>query len=209
MRVRDSGPEGERPASDLGSGWRRPPATPYRPTDAVLTVPYRAMELTLGVFATYASRHLESGCFWYGDRLDAGGGIVRAVVVPEQINTWGNYSVTADAMDAVAGATRVYGWRNLAQIHTHPSGSVEHSPYDDEHANSRRALSLVFPFYGRRRIADLSSVGIHEWQSDYWHLLSRDASSSRVAVVNFGEVMLIDTRHSDTSPRGAGDNPRR
>jgi hypothetical protein len=186
-------------------GWRLSlPASPYRTTSAVLSVPERAIELTLGVFAAYVERRVESGSFWYGDRDGAGGGIVRAVVVPDQTNAWGNYHVSAAAMEAVADATRLRGWRNLAQLHTHPGRVVEHSPYDDVHANSRRALSLVFPSYGERDAIGLSLIGVHEWQNDYWHLLPPAAAATRIAVVGDGEVSLIDTRQPDAA-RGRPD----
>jgi hypothetical protein len=182
---------------------RATPSTPYAATVDVLTAPIAAIELTAGVFAAYAMRRLESVCFWYGDR-DESSAIVRAVVIPEQRNSWGNYHVTANAMDGVARATRDRGWKNLAQLHTHPGRSIEHSLYDDEHANSRRALSLVLPFYGRRVDEQLILAGIHEWQRDFWHLLPATLAARRTRIVGGGadtNVALIDVR--EASARGA------
>lgn len=180
--------------------WRDRPTVPYRGTGAALAVPPPALEITFDVFEGYAKRRVEAGCFWYGDRAPDGNATVRAVVVPRQTNTWGNYRVSASAMDAVAAATRSAGWLNLAQLHTHPGSNVEHSRYDDEHANSRRALSLVFPNYGRCGRVWSSAVGTHEWQGGYWHLLLPDVSAERIRVVAAGDVSLVDVR--DTRPQG-------
>jgi len=72
---------------------------------------------------------------------------------------------------------------------------VEHSVYDDEMANSRRALSLVLPNYGMTKIDWPSGAGVHEFQNDYWHLLPESDAAKRVVVVDsYGDVELIDTR---------------
>ena len=79
-------------------------------------------------------------------------------------------------------------------MHSHPGLSVEHSTYDDRMASSRRALSLVFPCYGRcPNAAFPTGVGVHEWQSDYWHLLDLERARRRVVVVD-GGVKVEDFR---------------
>lgn len=181
---------------DEGCSLRREtPQMPYKPGAAVLEVPMRAVTLTFQLFAAYARRGVEAGCFWYGSRDDRGNAQVLAVVVPKQRNRWGNYHVSAEAMEKVAAATQPHAWKNLAQVHTHPGTDVEHSRYDDEHANSRRALSFVLPLYGRDSASWPSQVGVHEFQGGYWHLLNaRDMGqrvrSSRAAA----EVNFIDLR---------------
>lgn len=173
---------------------RSRPTVPYHRTGAVLTVPRIALAITFDVFEPYAQRRVEAGCFWYGERDPAGNATVRAVVVPKQTNTWGNYRVSADAMAAVAASTRPSGWLNLAQLHTHPGKGIEHSRYDDEHANSRRALSLVFPTYGRCGRVWSSAIGTHEWQDEFWHLLTPEVSAERVQIVAEGDITLVDVR---------------
>jgi hypothetical protein len=174
--------------------WRPPPPGPYRLPAAVLTVPRAALEHTLAVFRGSAARRLEACCFWYGHRTDGGGGVVLAVVVPKQRNSWGNYFVPAAAVAEMAAATRPRHWVNLAQVHTHPGVGVEHSLYDDGHANSRRALSVVLPCYGRWQGPWPMRVGVHEFQEDYWHLLTETEARLRVAVVDAGGAQLLDLR---------------
>jgi hypothetical protein len=84
---------------------------------------------------------------------------------------------------------------NLSQIHTHPGLGVEHSRYDDAHANSRRALSVVLPFYGRWHGVWPRGIGVHEFQSSYWHLLSDADAGRRVAIGGAGiPARLVDLR---------------
>jgi hypothetical protein len=186
---------GDLEESDESLLWRPPPPSPYVPTGRVLTVPLGLLHLTLRVFQQYAGHKVESSCFWYGTRDDAGNGRVAAVVVPRQYNHWGHYRVEIDGVAAMAAATRPHGWKNLSQVHTHPGVGVEHSRYDDAEANSRRALSVVFPSYGLWRSTWPDGVGIHEFQADYWHLLSLAEASVRVLIDPADQtVTLLDTR---------------
>jgi len=166
----------------------------YRLPPARLTVPYAALTATLGIFASYATVRLEAVCFWYGPRTDDGSGNVAAVVVPTQLNHAGRYQVPSMEMAAVAAATKPTGWRNLSQIHTHPGAAVEHSFYDDDHANSRRALSLVLPFYGHGHRWPETTVALHEYQDGEWHLLSRSDAARRIVVDTDRTCEVIDLR---------------
>jgi hypothetical protein len=181
--------------SDESLLWRRPPPSPYVLPAAVLTVPASVWEQTIAAFARTALHRLEACCFWYGLRAEDGSAVVHAVVVPKQRNTWGNYFVPAPAMAEVAAATRPERWVNLSQLHTHPGAGVEHSRYDDAHANSRRALSIVVPYYGRWRGTWPKGIGVHELQDGYWHLLS-DADAGRRVVVGGPDLpaRLVDFR---------------
>ncbi|HXE53569.1 MAG TPA: hypothetical protein VN541_11160, partial [Tepidisphaeraceae bacterium] len=84
--------------SDESLLWRSPPPSTYVPPGLVLTVPVGVLHLTLRVFQQYARHKVESSCFWYGTRDDAGNGRVAAVAVPRQYNHWGHYRVQADAV---------------------------------------------------------------------------------------------------------------
>lgn len=179
---------------DAEEGEFRPkPVTPYRLGTERLHVPRRALDLTLEFLSS--AEHLESCCFWYGSRTDeANGGSVTAVVVPRQRRTWGNYHVTADAMQRIHQRVAPGGLRNLAQVHSHPGVFVEHSVYDDKMANSRRALSLVIPSYGHWSAAWPSGIGVHEFQDDYWHRLTDHDAGHRVVLTEAREVGFIDCR---------------
>jgi hypothetical protein len=169
----------------------RPPAPlSYKPTGLQLSVPAAAVSGTLALLQRAGRR--ESAVFWYGTRDAAGNGIVRYAVAPRQRMTWGNYWVSPEALAEVVHRLPD-DWRPLAQTHSHPGIRVEHSNYDDRMMSSRRALSLVFPAYGRPRRSFPHGVGVHEWQSDYWHLLD-EADARRRVVVTEGNVKIEDFR---------------
>jgi len=171
-------------------GWRAPPPTLYRRTDAVLESPVDAVEATLAMLQRAGAR--ESGLFWYGRRGDQRS-LVTSVRAPRQQMNPFNYRVTAEAMREV-GASLPDDLRLLAQVHSHPGDFVEHSPYDDEMASSRRALSLIFPRYGRLNLRWAEGVGVHEWQDDYWHLLTPAQALTRVVIVPRAGVERVDFR---------------
>lgn len=174
---------------------RKEPAGKYHLPGNVLFVSEQVLELTFEIFSNYSLRKVEAGCFWYGFRDDFGNGTVQAVVVPRQINSWGNYQVPVGSMDAVSQATRDHGWKNLAQIHTHPGAWVDHSPYDDEQANSGKALSIVIPYYGKKRDSWPLRCGVLEFQNGYWHKLQPSEVLQRIDMYcSEDKIMKVDLR---------------
>lgn len=171
-------------------GHRTRPTTPFRLGPQRLQLPRRALDITLEFLRT--AGRLECCCFWYGRQDEAS--TVTTIVVPRQCQTWGNYHVAVDAMQRIHQMVAPRGLRNLAQIHTHPGKFVEHSIYDDQMANSRRALSLVVPSYGHWSSIWPSGIGVHEFQDEYWHLLTDHDASRRVVLTTSNEVDFLDCR---------------
>lgn len=163
---------------------------PYLPITRQLRVPADAVTATLELLRRAGRR--ESGVFWYGPRDAVGNGAVAFVVAPRQKMSWGNYTVSAEALAEVVHRLPD-GWKPVAQVHSHPGLRVEHSNYDDRMASSRRALSIVFPSYGKSVELFPVGVGVHEWQNDYWHLLALALAQHRVIVVD-GAARVEDLR---------------
>jgi hypothetical protein len=171
-----------------------------------LAVPADALRMTADFLRSMAG--VEACCFWYGDRPEAGQAGVRAIIIPRQENRPGNYHVEPDAMIRVANATRPKGWKNLAQIHSHPGSDVHHSGYDDEMANSRRALSLIYPNYGsapgmwryRRWLwriwpgAFPGAVGVHAFVRERWMFLAQADIAEAVNITSDVKPVLMDLR---------------
>jgi hypothetical protein len=169
---------------------RPAPAQSYRPVNVQLHVPTDALIATINLLRRAGRR--ESGLFWYGPRDKAGNGIVAYVVAPRQRMSWGNYAVSSQSLTEVVRRLPD-DWKPVAQVHSHPGTRVEHSNYDDQMVSSSRALSLVFPLYGRGVSHFPSGVGIHEFQSDYWHLLDPALARRRVLLIE-GPVRVEDLR---------------
>lgn len=169
---------------------RPPPPRPYQVATARLEIPLSGLKAT--ILLLQRAGRLESGLFWYGTRDAAGNGRVSYVVAPQQRMSWANYSISAKSMTDIVNGLRD-GWRPLAQVHSHPGMHVEHSNYDDRMASIRSALSLVFPDYGHVRGPFPNSVGVHEFQSNYWYLLNNETALRRVGVCD-GDVGVDDFR---------------
>lgn len=172
--------------------WRLPAPTPYMPGATTLVLPASALRATVAMLQRAGQR--ESGAFWYGQRDATGNGIVKAVIAPQQAMARGNYRVSPAAMTALVDALPDSSWRPLAQIHSHPGAAVEHSCYDDEMAASTRALSIVVPFYGHWSGPWPHGIGVHEHQSEYWHLLSAHHAAHRVQLAAATDIFAKDLR---------------
>lgn len=169
---------------------RPEPLHPYRPTQLSLRVPNDAVVQTVKLLQK--ARRRESGVFWYGLRDDAGNGEVAHVAAPRQQMRPRNFHVAPEAMAQVVFNLRD-GHRPLAQIHSHPAMGIEHSRYDDKMMNNTRVLSIIFPRYGQLRGAFPVGCGVHEWQDNYWHLLSY-ADAARRVILTEGRVDVADYR---------------
>jgi hypothetical protein len=169
---------------------RSPAPRPYCPGSAQLSISINALTATLS--SLRRAGRLESSVFWYGPR-DGDQAVVAAVLTPQQIMTRGNYDVSAAAMSEMV-ALLEEDWKPLAQIHSHPGRSVEHSRYDDRMASSRRALSIVFPYYGDWSSCWPQGAGVHEWQNNYWHLLNPLIAEKRVLLLRGGTALVRDLR---------------
>jgi hypothetical protein len=59
---------------------------------------------------------------------------------------------------------------------------------------SRRAVSIVFPNYGRWAGPWPRMLGIHEYIGDYWHLLPSADAASRAMFAADGDIEFFDLR---------------
>lgn len=178
--------------TDEESFWRPPPPSPYVPTGKVLTVSASTLTQTAALLQAVGRR--ESACIWLGELDEKGSGLVKAVVVPAQINRPGNYLVPSESMLRVSQFARSEGWTVVGAIHSHPGRGVEHSRYDDEMTPSRRAVSIVFPEYGAWSETWPRGLGVHEYFEKYWHLLSSEQARARVQLVAGTAAPVKDMR---------------
>jgi hypothetical protein len=169
--------------------WRKvaPKVDPPTSTELArsLLVSRAVLRRTHEYFLPYWSAGVETACFWFG--VDAGHlQVVTTVAAPKLYQTPGNYSVEMTSLRRLAAAMRANGLTNMAQLHTHPSDWVDHSPHDDERAYSTRegALSLVWACYGSQMCHDLSGIGVQERRGEEWVRLSEAETANRIRLVD-------------------------
>lgn len=99
--------------------------------------------------------------------------IATSLIIPNAELSPYNYHVSTHDMIECGELIRADRLQRVAQVHTHPSSNVKHSPYDDENAYSHadNAISIVVPHYGRRG-TDIKSCGIHLCMDGKWKQVS-------------------------------------
>ena len=150
-----------------------------------LYLPQSVLHRTHEILLPYWREGVETACFWFG--VDAGQlQVVTTMALPKLYQTRGNYLVEMTSLRRMAAQMRLIGLTNLAQVHTHPTEWVNHSPYDDEHAYSTRhgSLSLVWPHYGATVGHDLHGIGVHERRNGEWSRLSEIQTKERIWLVD-------------------------
>jgi hypothetical protein len=177
------------------------PPQPYRLLDRHLHLPSALPQAVSIALADASDAQQEAGALLYGIRraepsnADAviAADTVCALVIPAQNRHRTHYRMPYEAIAAASRTTLAQGWVTLAQVHTHPGERVEHSWYDDRHAISTRALSFVLPHYGRHASDWLERIGVHDYQDDWWHQLSRDQIAARVSFID-APLRIFDLR---------------
>lgn len=94
------------------------------------------------------------------------------------------FTVSGKGMSEAGQHFRRFGLQRLAQVHTHPSWDVRHSPYDDENAYSQLegSTSIVIPHHARHR-TDLSECGVHVREASGWRRLSVKEIEHRIRLI--------------------------
>lgn len=168
------------------------PPQPYRCPRRHLQLPGGLPQAVSVAFAEAVGTRQEAGALLYGVRsTDADR--VHALVVPTQVGHRTHYRMPPESITAASAATRALGLVTIGQIHSHPGENVEHSWYDDRHAISSRAVSFVLPHYGRDARDWLARVGVHEYQDDWWHLLTAKQAAARVSFTD-APLRILDLR---------------
>lgn len=172
------------------------PPRPYAPNGKALLLPQQLPTAVATALGPRSGAQAEGGALLYGERgRDGQPDTVRGLVVPAQIRNRRNYHIPRESITAASTATREHGWVVLAQAHTHPGRHVEHSWYDDRNAISAKALSFVAPDFGADPGQWLAGVGVHEFQTDWWHLLTVEQANARVVLADL-PLTTLDLRSS-------------
>ncbi|MDC8451674.1 MAG: hypothetical protein LV477_02045 [Candidatus Nitrosotalea sp.] len=156
-------------------------------SNRVLLVPSYILEQTQKTFRYYWKKNQEAVAYWCGkendqDKTD----VVLSIVIPKAFHSGGNYEVPADESTKIGKTLSARELVCLAQIHTHPGDSGNHSWYDDENSISKRNdfLSLVMPHFGNIGIYDIQDITVHECWETKWVILDNQAKSKRIVIID-------------------------
>lgn len=174
---------------------RSGPPVPYQLPGRHLHLPAALPQAVSAAFAGPANAQREAGALLYGARATKPGhaDVVQALVIPAQAGHHTHYRIPPESIAAASAATRAHGLVTLAQVHSHPGEDVEHSWYDDRHAISSRAVSFVLPHYGLDSCDWLTCAGVHDYQNDWWYLLTAGEAAARVSFTS-APMRIIDLR---------------
>jgi proteasome lid subunit RPN8/RPN11 len=174
------------------------PPQPYQQPGRHLHLPTALPQAVSAAFAGAAGARQEAGALLYGVRGTEAGqaDVVYALVLPAQAGHRTHYRIPPESIAAASAATRARGLVTLGQVHSHPGQDIEHSWYDDRHAISTRAVSIVLPNYGRKAHDWLARAGVHDYQDDWWHLLTAEQAAERVSFTDT-PLQIIDLRAPD------------
>ena len=145
---------------------------------SVLLVTGSVWRATRELFSKYATKRVEAGCFWYGQRAE-GSAVAVLLGVPRQLNRPRNFEIRADDLARLTETVSKLDLVAVAQLHSHPGLNVAHSPWDDSLVVSKRVYSLVLPNYGRDPIP-LRAVGVHRFEEERWLRLSSDVAKAAI-----------------------------
>lgn len=166
----------------------------------MITIPGCFWEQMLDEFAR-RSRAVEQVCYFDGIRCGEDG-VVVALTLPDARLFPDHFEVSSDAMSQAGKHLRQFRLRRLAQVHTHPTSWVGHSPWDDAKAYSQMdgAVSLVLPNHARTR-PRLSEAGVHVRTASGWEQLTVQNAAGVVRVTPSHLDFRIDLESLNERPR--------
>jgi proteasome lid subunit RPN8/RPN11 len=129
--------------------------------ESVLTASWQTFRATRGVL-----RRHEGIVYWCGKQC-RGDWIVTTCIAPYAYTTPGSFETSASDNAKVITALNAAGLELVAQVHSHPGGSVGHSNGDSRGALMpyEGFLSIIAPDYGCGPIWPLTHCGVHRFES--------------------------------------------
>ena len=138
--------------------------------------------------------------------------VVTTITIPRAELHPGWFAVTADDMRAAGRHLRTLRMTRLAQVHTHGTDYVDHSPTDDADTYSQRvgAVSIVLPNHAADQ-QHLRGAGIHVRDRTRWRRLSNtdDIVLFVPDLIDFREASCLDSATDTPATPAAPSSPLR
>ena len=133
--------------------------------------------------------------YWAGIR-EGVKSIVRLVVIPNAKTNSGRVIVSQENNFHFVKALSSRNLIQIAQVHTHPTSWVGHSPGDNEYAAFKveGLLSIVVPSYCRKGMLPLEKCGVHRFDGEKFIRLPNKYLKGHLHIINDKESELEDLR---------------
>jgi len=170
--------------------WRRRRRQPTRearaPRGPPIFVPEAVLGETVRLLRTFGgSQKPHEGIVYWAGVEGRRAWSVTTCLVPDARTTPGSYETSVMANAQIIGWLAERGLNLLAQVHTHPGRSVDHS--DGDLAGAFMAfpgsLSVVVPNYGRNGMLPFWSCGIHRYGPAGYRRLSREEIETEIRLI--------------------------
>lgn len=111
--------------------------------------------------------------------------VLLSAIAPDCDHGPGHVMCSIECVASVAQAARSAGLGVLAQVHSHPTGHMEHSLGDDQLVLMpfEGMLSIVAEHYGRHGLRPLHHAGVHQHRSSGWVRVSPESIRRQITVV--------------------------
>jgi len=170
----------------------------YSPKDNTrYVIPTSAIRDTEKVLTEYARiKPANEGLVYWGG-IEGGNKIaVQAVIAPRTESDFGRVSTSHRSNFDFVRTLNRHNLVQVAQVHSHPSDWVDHSPGDDALAafKTEGLLSIVVPDYCNRGMLPLTACGIHRYTRGDFIRLSNKYIDSHFVIRNPPSSYLEDFR---------------
>jgi len=131
--------------------------------------------------------------YWAGRRTGQAA-FVTTCVAPAARTTRGSFETSSESNANVVMFLAANDLELIAQVHSHPQVSVDHSPGDDERALMpfEGLVSIIVPHYARRGMTPLTICGVHIFENGAFRRLGDVDVESRLSII----PSLADLRNS-------------
>jgi hypothetical protein len=161
-------------------------------------IPSKAVSHTERILREYGKRiPPHEGLVYWGGRREGNRITITLVIAPKTTSDYGRVITSPRSNFDVVRLLNEYNGVQVAQVHSHPGGCVDHSPGDDDLAAFKvnGLVSIVVPTYCRTGMMPLSSCGIHRYTNGEFIRLSPKYVKAHFRIDSSEGLVLEDLRH--------------
>jgi hypothetical protein len=154
----------------------------------------KVTETVLGQYGRFSPPN--EGLVYWGGTQNGDSVRVQAVIAPKTNSSYGRVSTTHRSNVDFVECLNRRSLIEIAQVHSHPTGWVDHSNGDDDWAAFKieGLLSIVVPEYGLKGMLPITICGIHIYIQDRFVRLSNKYVNQHFLIDNHAKCFSEDLR---------------